>query len=243
MASTDKDEATGNLVTKQYRVKGPVMMTTTAIDIDEELMNRCPVLSVSESREQTRAIHARQRMKQTLESLLATSEKDAIIALHQNAQRMLKPVLVVNLYADRLTFLDDKTRTRRDYMKYLTLIRAIALIHQHQRPVKTVAHRGRMFAYIEATPADIALANQIAHDVLGKTFDELPSQTRRLVTQLQTWVEQEAGGRNLLPREVRFTRKQVRDARHWGDTQLKLHLGRLVDLEYLAVHRRGTTFD
>ena len=49
MASTGKDEATGNLTTKQYKVKGPVMlmMTTTAIDVDEELMNRCLVLSVN----------------------------------------------------------------------------------------------------------------------------------------------------------------------------------------------------
>ena len=28
-------------------------------------------------------------------------------------------------------------------------------------------------------------------------------------------------------REFRFTRKAVRDALHWGDTQLKLHLSRL----------------
>lgn len=245
MASTGKDEASGNLVTKQYTVKGPVMlmMTTTAIDIDEELMNRCLVLSVNESREQTRLIHERQRMKQTLEGLLAASDKEVIIALHQNAQRLLKPVLVVNPYADQLTFLDDKTRTRRDHMKYLTLIRAIALIHQHQRPIKTVDHRGRVLAYIEATRADIALANQIAHDVLGRTLDELPPQTRRLLTQLQAWVVSTATAQALPVREIRFTRKQARDALHWGDTQMKLHLGRLVDLEYLAVHRRGTSFD
>ncbi len=245
MASTGKDEASGNLVTKQYKVKGPVMlmMTTTAIDIDEELMNRCLVLSVNESREQTRLIHERQRMKQTLEGLLASSDKEALIALHQNAQRLLKPVLVVNPYADQLTFLDDKTRTRRDHMKYLTLIRAIALIHQHQRPIKTVEHRGRNLAYIEATKADIALANQIAHEVLGRTLDELPPQTRRLLSQLQAWVGDSAGGQALPLREVRFTRKQARDALHWGDTQLKLHLSRLADLEYLAVHRRGTSFD
>jgi hypothetical protein len=245
MASTGKDEASGNLVTKQYTVKGPVMlmMTTTAIDVDEELMNRCLVLSVNESREQTRLIHERQRMKQTLGGLLAASDKEALTALHQNAQRLLKPVLVVNPYADQLTFLDDKTRTRRDHMKYLTLIRAIALIHQHQRPIKTVEHRGRNLAYIEATKADIALANQIAHDVLGRTLDELPPQTRRLLTQLQDWVAGTAKAQALPVREVRFTRKQARDALHWGDTQLKLHLGRLADLEYLAVHRRGTSFD
>ncbi|WP_400189915.1 toprim domain-containing protein [Massilia orientalis] len=245
MASTGKDEASGNLVTRQYRVKGPVMlmMTTTAIDIDEELMNRCLVLSVNESREQTKLIHERQRMKQTLEGLLAASDKEAIIALHQNAQRLLKPVLVVNPYAGQLTFLDDKTRTRRDHMKYLTLIRAIALVHQHQRPVRTVEHRGRTLPYIEVTKADIALANRIAHEVLGRTLDELPPQTRRLLSQLQAWAIDTAKANNLPLRELRFTRKQVRDALHWGDTQLKLHLSRLADLEYLAVHRRGTAFD
>jgi hypothetical protein len=219
------------------------MMTTTAIDIDEELMNRCLVLSVNESREQTRLIHERQRMKQTLEGLLAASDRETIVALHQNAQRLLKPVLVVNPYAGQLTFLDDKTRTRRDHMKYLTLIRAIALIHQHQRPIQQVEHRGRMLPYIEVTKADIALANRIAHEVLGRTLDELPPQTRRLLGQLRAWAVDTAKANQLPLRELRFTRKQVRDALHWGDTQLKLHLSRLVDLEYLAVHRRGTAFD
>ena len=241
MASTGKDETTGNLVTKQYKVKGPVMlmMTTTAIDIDEELMNRCLVLSVNESREQTKAIHARQRMKQTLEGLLAASEKEAITALHQNAQRLLKPVLVVNPYADKLTFLDDKTRTRRDHMKYLTLIRAIALIHQHQRPVKTVEHRGRTLAYIEATRDDIALANRIAHEVLGRTLDELPPQTRTLLALVHGMVQEMAKKQGIAPREVRFTRRDVRDATCWSDNQLKVHCARLTDMEYLLVHGGG----
>ena len=57
IASTGKDDTTGNLVTKEYKVEGPVMlfMNTTAIDIDEELLNRCVVLSVNESREQTQS--------------------------------------------------------------------------------------------------------------------------------------------------------------------------------------------
>ena len=63
MASTGKDPATGMLVTHDYTVEGPVMLflTTTAIDLDEELLNRCLVLTVNESREQTRAIHTMQR--------------------------------------------------------------------------------------------------------------------------------------------------------------------------------------
>ena len=241
IASTAKDEATGNLQTRQYTVKGPVMLmlTTTAIDVDEELLNRCLLLSVNESREQTAAIHARQRQRQTLEGLLQSAGRESIEALHHNAQRLLAGVAVVNPYADQLTFLADKTRTRRDHMKYLTLIRAIALLHQYQREVKTVQHAGQQLAYIEVIKADIALANAIAHEVLGRTLDELPPQTRKLLILLRAWVQAQCVDRRLRQSDVRFTRRQVREAVHWGDTQLKVHLARLVELEYVALHRRG----
>ena len=243
IASTAKDEATGNLMTKQYTVKGPVMLmlTTTAIDVDEELLNRCLVLSVNESREQTAAIHARQRQRQTLEGLLQSADREEIQAAHHNAQRLLSPIAVVNPYADRLTFLADKTRTRRDHMKYLTLIRAIALLHQHQREVKTVQRRGQVLKYIEVTLADIELANRIAHEVLGRTLDELPPQTRNLLTLLRDWVHAQCTERGTPQSQWRFTRRQVREALHWGDTQLKVHLARLVEMEYVALHRRGLT--
>jgi len=75
IASTSKDPVTGRLVTHAYRVEGPVMilLTTTAADIDEEFLNRCILLTVSENREQTRAIHRLQRESQTLEGLRATA--------------------------------------------------------------------------------------------------------------------------------------------------------------------------
>ena len=96
IASTAKDEQTGNLTTKQYTVRGPVMLmlTTTAVDVDEELLNRCLVLSVDESAEQTRAIHARQRRRQTLEGLLQDSQREAVCERHHNAQRLLASVAV-----------------------------------------------------------------------------------------------------------------------------------------------------
>ncbi|MBE5215591.1 toprim domain-containing protein, partial [Pectobacterium quasiaquaticum] len=190
IASTGKDDATGNLVTKQYTVKGPVMLmlTTTAIDVDEELLNRCLVLTVNESREQTEAIHALQRHKQTLEGLLMENEKGYLTELHQNAQRLLRPLKVVNPFASQLTFLSDKTRTRRDHMKYLTLIQSIALLHQYQRDVKTVEHRGQVIEYIEVERSDIVLANQLAHEILGRTLDEMPPQTRKLLLLIQGWV-------------------------------------------------------
>jgi DNA primase catalytic core len=238
IASTGKDELTGNLITKQYRVKGPVMLmlTTTAIDIDEELLNRCLVLTVNESRAQTQAIHCRQRAGQTLEGLLQDVERHQIIERHQNAQRLLKPLHVVNPYAHRLSFLDDKIRTRRDHMKYLTLIRAITLLHQHQRPHRHIEHHGQMLDYIEVTPADIALANRIAHEVLGRTLDELPPQTRRLLHLMREMVDGLAQQKSVPARDIRFTRRDVREATGWSDNQLKVHCTRLTEMEYLLPH-------
>ena len=241
IASTGKDATTGNLTTQEYRVEGPVMLflTTTAIDIDPELMNRCLVLSVNESREQTQAIHAIQRQRETLEGLLANETRKDIIKLHRDAQRLLRPLMVANPFANELTFLDDKTRTRRDHMKYLTLIRTIALLHQYQRPVKSVNHQGRQVNYIEVTLEDITVANRLAHEVLGRTLDELAPQTRKLLLLIQEMVKIRCQQQAIEQKDYRFSRRDIRAYTQWSDGQLKIHCARLTEMEYLLVHRGG----
>jgi DNA primase catalytic core len=237
IASTGKDPHTGRMVTQEYRVEGPVMifLTTTAVDLDEELLNRCIVLTVDESREQTAAIHAQQRRAETLAGLVEDEARAAVLALHRAAQRLLRPLKVVNPYGEKLTFLDDRTRTRRDHKKYLTLIRTIALLHQHQREVKTRIERGRPVEYIEVTLDDIAAANRLAHDVLGRCLDDMPPQTRRLLALIQAMQRERAkktkgdGGH--------WRRRELRAACGWGDSALKLHLARLVELEYVIARR------
>lgn len=245
IASTGTD-ANGNLITREYHVEGPtaIITTTTAINVDEELMNRCLVLAVDEGREQTRAIHARQREKRTLEGLQAREEKRNILALHQNAQRLLQPLAVVNPYASRLTFLDGQTRTRRDHEKYLTLIDTIVLLHQHQRPVKTLTQGERTISYIEASRSDIARATALAHEVLGRSLDELPPQTRRLLNLIRRMVQERCAARHCRQCDVRFSRKELRDYTGTGDSQLRLHLERLASYEYVVIHhgRQGQKF-
>ncbi len=241
IASTGKDSSTGRMVTQEYRVEGPVMifLTTTAIKIDEELLNRCIVLTVDENRDQTRAIHQAQRRRQTLEGLLATNARLQTLTLHRNAQRLLRPLLVANPYAESLTFLDDKTRTRRDHVKYLTLIRAVTLLHQHQRPIKTTEHQEKPVEYIEVTLDDIKVANRLATEVLGRNTDELPPQTRRLLGLISELVTAACERLGLDRADYRFSRRDVREHTGWGHTQLKVHLRRLEELEYLLVHRGG----
>jgi len=246
IASTGKDPQTGNLVTQEYHVEGPVMilLTTTAIEIDEELLNRCLVLSVDESREQTEAIHRLQRERRTLTGLVNGERKQRILAQHRHAQRLLLPLKVLNPYADQLTFLSDKTRTRRDHEKYLTLIDTIALLHQYQRDLRTAQENGATIEYIEATREDIAQANTLAHEVLGRSLDELPPQTRRVLARVIEMVTAACATQQLPRAQYRFSRRQLREHTGLSDTQLRVHLERLTQLEYVLVHRgmRGQSF-
>ena len=247
IASTGKDPATGMLVTQQYRVEGPVMLflTTTAIDVDEELVNRCLVLTINESREQTRLIQQRQRARRTLAGLMAQSEAEAVTQLHQHAQRLLRPLAVVNPYAEQLTFLDDRTRTRRDHAKYLTLIESIALLHQHQRVLRTAQSGGKLVQYIEVTLDDIALANQLAHEVLGRSLDELPPQTRRVLGIIEAFVAEKVKQQEIGRSDARFTRRELRTRCGMSDAAIRVHLERLVMMEYVrpAAGRSGLRFE
>ncbi len=241
IASTGKDPTTGKLITHQYRVEGPVMifLTSTAIEIDEELLNRCLVLTVDEDREQTRAIHKLQREAQTLEGLILKRRRQEIVTLHRNAQRLLKPLPVVNPHAKQLTFPDGLTRTRRDHMKFLALIRAITLLHQYQRPIKSVPYDNKILEYIESTPEDINLAEDLIKQALGRSLDELPPQTRRLLLIVDEMVSKECERLKMGRTDYRFSRRDVRHYTGWSDAQLKRHLHKLQELEYLIVHNGG----
>ena len=132
LVSTSKEKGSGRTSTERYTVEGPIalLLTTTASDIDPELLNRCLVVSVDESSAQTVAILAQQRYARTQQGFVKQQQALAIMALHRNAQRLLKPLRVYNTYAEQLSFIGSQTRYRRDHQKYLTLIDTIALLHQ-----------------------------------------------------------------------------------------------------------------
>ena len=248
IASTGKDPATGKMVTQEYHVEGPVMifLTTTAIDLDEELQNRCLTLAVDESAEQTQRIHRMQRERRTLAGLIAREQHKDVLKKLRNAQRLLQSLAILNPFAPALTFATGRTRNRRDHEKYLTLIDAIALLHQHQREIKTLSGEQR---YIEVTLDDIALANQLAPEVLGRSLDELPPQTRRALAYIRDLMKSKRKGGSATGHQgaktvTTFGRKELRDVCGWSLTQVRVHLERLVDLEYLAIRhgRIGSQF-
>ena len=242
IATTEKDPVSGKMKTVEYKVKGPVamMLTTTAVDMDFETQNRFLTLTIDESKGMTERILTQQREAETLDGLKKRREREKLARVHQNAQRLLRPLAVVNPYAPKLAFPAHTLRARRDHKKYLGLIRAVAFLHQYQREVKTHEDGAESLSYIEVTPFDIEQANKLASKVLGQTLEELSAPGRALLTVIRGMVTDRAKK----SKEYRFTRREVREAAGWSDFAVKTHLGELEDLEYLftVAGRKGKEY-
>ncbi|WP_036085457.1 CHC2 zinc finger domain-containing protein [Leptospira noguchii] len=236
IATTTKDQQTGKLTTTEYAVEGPVVLflTTTSVEIDEELQNRAIILTVNEDREQTKTILKNQREEETLTGVLKKKTKEKIVTLHQNMQRLIQPLAVVNPYANEIKFPDTRLRMRRDQKKYLTLIRSIALLYQYQREVKMAQDpTGKEVSYIEVKKSDIELASFLFSRVFGKNLDDLSPHTKKLLSEVYAYVKELSKERSVDKREIRLTRKEIRERTGVSDTRLRIHLKRLEDLEYL----------
>ena len=80
-------------------------------------------------------------------------------------------------------------------------------------------------------------ADGLAAEVLGRTLDELSPQARRLLILLHDMVSQKCRELAIDRSAYRFTRRDVREAIGWSDYQVRVHLNRLVQREYVLPHR------
>jgi DNA primase len=183
---TRTDPHTGRQVADDRRVNGPAssFLTTAHPEaLDYETRNRYVMVTVDESREQTKRILELQRWNETIDGLRAREKRKAVLSRHHNAQRLLEPLEVV-IPVD-LAYPSGYLILRREQKKYLSLIKAIALLYQHQRTRRTLQVEGRAVEYIEATEKDVAIARDLAAAILARNLDELAPPTRSLLVVLQ----------------------------------------------------------
>lgn len=246
IAYTGKDAATGKLKTEENTVEGPlcVFITTTQTDIDGETASRFVFLSIDESREMTERILAKQRKNYTQAGIVAKLEAGSVRRKHQNASRLLKPLKVINPYADLLTFTSQSLRARRDHVKYQNLILAIAYLFQHQREKLTIEHGGNSLECVLATLSDIERANEIANVVLGRSLDELSPPSRRLLALIREMAETACKAEGKKLRDFSFNRRLIREYSGWSDFQVRTHMKELEELEYIyaASGKRGKEY-
>ena len=132
---------------------------------------------------------------------------------------MLQPYVVVNPYADKLFYDDDRLQARRDQPKFLNLCNAVAFLNQMKKQVKRYGD----VEYIEVDCEDIRQAVDLASEALGVNLDELSIPARNLLEQLT----------NLGMKK--FTRREVMERTGWTKTRLHIHLQELMDMELVIL--------
>ena len=200
--------------------------------------SRFILMSVDESPEQTRAILEAQRQSHTLEGWRQRQAREAILRRHHAFQRLLKPVVVVNPFEPLLSYPDEQLLVRRDHPKYLHLILAVTFLHQLQRPVK---HDADLGDYIETTLDDIAIANDLAHQLFGHSLDDLSRPEPRTAGSHRRLRAKK--GREWSTDKVSLQPPRIARGVQVGRHAVAHHLEELVEMEYLRAAVRTLLAD
>src|SRR5580692_1931916 len=83
------------------------------------------------------------------------------------------------------------------------------------------------------------MANHLANETLGRSLDELSPQTRRLLELVTAMVDAQCVAQGITRTDTRFSRREVREHAGWSNFQVKMHMHKLEELEYVLVHRGG----
>src|SRR5260370_33994450 len=122
------------------------------------------------------------------------------------------------------------------------MINPIALLHQDRRQVKRASTAGRgdvEIEYVEVTIDDIALANELAKEVLSRALDELAPPVRGLYDELRKLCVKRAEEIKCHVADVNLSRREIREATGWSDWQVRSYCRHLVEMEYLYATVNG----
>lgn len=235
LAASQKDPKTGEWKTfvHEFAARTPYMESSTKEKINEENLNRSFELYLDESPEQTKRVQEAQKKMAARIDQMSDHQKSKLKVLYQNAQRLLEPLEVRIPYELSIDMPSQWLRTRRDHERILSLVKVIALVHQHQRTLKN-DEQGK---FLEATSKDYEIAKDLSRHLMGHLFNDMSQPLMEFYTLLKGKVQEKTQG---LPIEdFAFTRRQVREWLSLPDHVVKRHMKALQELEYL--HVKGST--
>jgi DNA primase catalytic core len=180
-------DSKGNLKTITLTVEGPVCVSgcTTKEKIYEDNANRCILLYTDQTRDQDKRINEYQTKLAAGE--VNKERENQYKELFKNMQRVLRPINIINPYAQYIALPEQVFKPRRTMTLLLGFIEAVTFYHQYQREVKKDSS-GEL--YIETTPEDIAAAFDLLKDVLFSKSDELTKATREFLEKLKGHIQE-----------------------------------------------------
>ena len=213
----------GETKTKYLVVEGPVCVAgcTTKEQIYEDNANRSFLIYLDESQQQDEQIMQYQRAMSG--GQINHYEETQVQEFLQNAQRLLKPIKIINPYAKYLNLPTSVFKPRRTNNHYLQFIEAITFYYQYQREQKADEKTGEM--YIETTLEDIENANTLLKEVLLRKSDELTGSCRNYLECLKTHLMQKKNNT--------FTNIEIRTQLRIKESTLRNYHKQLQSLGYI----------
>jgi len=225
-SSTTGQDEKGNNRAFEKIVYGPIasMACTTKGEIYEDNMNRCFLIAVDETKEQTQRIIQYQNKKAS--GKIDGEEEKKITEFIQNCLRMLKPCQVVNPYADKVQLPEEAHKIRRLNDLYQSFVKQMTLMNQYRRKKD---QKGRLITEKE----DLQVAAEIMFDSIVLKIDELDGSLRLFYEQLKEYIK----GKGKSYESYSFGQREIRQALHISKSQLQRYIYDLLSLEYL--HNAG----
>jgi hypothetical protein len=192
----------GNTKTIHLTVEGPVSVAgcTTQESIYEDNSNRSFLLYIDESTEQDIRIMNYQRLISA--GKINEDQEYKSRELLKDVQRVLKPIKVINPFAEYLELPQSVFKPRRTNSHYLQFIEAITFYKQYQREQHVNEETGEVF--IETNIEDIEEANELIQEVLLRKSDLLNGACRQFFENLKAYLKRE--------NQTTFTNAEIRRA-------------------------------
>lgn len=220
-------DAKGTTRTIHLTVEGPVSVAgcTTQESIYEDNSNRNFLLYIDESAEQDQRIMNYQRLLSA--GKVNEQEQHASRDLLKNVQRVLKPIKVINPFAEYLELPQSVFKPRRTNSHYLQFIEAVTFYKQMQRERHYDQQTGEEF--IETEIEDIREANQLITEVLLRKSDSLTGAARNHLERLKAYLKEN--------HQTTFTSSEIRRNLRVKETTLRRYNGQLMAEGYIKKTR------
>ena len=224
-SSTSMKDDNGNIRAYEKVVYGPIasLSCTTKGEIYEDNMNRCFLIAVDESKEQTQKIIEYQNKK--VSGKIDGEEEKRLTNFLQNCVRILKPYQVVNPYADKVKLPEEAHKLRRLNDQYQSYVKQITLINQYRRKKDG---KGRLISEKE----DLQTAAAIMFDSIFLKIDELDGSLRLFYERLKEYVQLMGGNHS---DTYSFSQREVRQALNISRSQMHRYMSDLLALEYVGI--------
>jgi len=224
-------DAKGETKTIHLTVEGPVSVAgcTTQESIYEDNSNRSFLLYIDESTEQDQRIMNYQRLISA--GKIDTDAEQTMRENLKNVQRVLKPIKVINPFAEYLELPPSVFKPRRTNSHYLQFIEAITFYCQWQRQKKYNKQTGE--EYIETTIEDIEEANELIIEVLLRKSDTLTGACRNHLENLKTYLVKH--------NQTTFTNAEIRRNLRIKETTLRRYNAQLLAENYIQRIKKAKT--